>query len=366
VVGIGDMSGDVFGNGMLLSRHIRLVAAFNHQHIFVDPEPNAARSYEERERLFALPRSGWADYDTSLISDGGGVFSRAAKSVPITRQMQKRFGITVTLLTPTELISAILRAEVDLLWNGGIGTYVKSSFESHTDVGRQGQRWPAGECQRVALQGDRRGRQPRYHPACARGVQPRRAVVRTRTFIDNAGGVDCSDHEVNIKILLDAIVARGDLTEKHRNTLLEEMTEAVAELVLANNYRQVQAISIAEREARERSGEYRRLIGTLVDSGRLDRDLEFLPSDEELADRRVHGKALTRPELSVLVSYSKAILKEELIASDLGADPYVAGAVATAFPANWSHLSRRTSPSTVCAGRSCVRRWRTTSSIAWV
>jgi glutamate dehydrogenase len=337
VVGIGDMSGDVFGNGMLLSPHIRLVAAFNHMHIFVDPNPDASSSFAERQRLFALPRSGWSDYDSSLISEGGGIFNRNAKSVPITPQMQARFGITAQQLTPTALISAILRSEVDLLWNGGIGTYVKSSFESHMDVGdkaNDGLRVNAADLRcRVIGEGGNLGmtQLARAEYALAGG--------RSNTdFIDNAGGVDCSDHEVNIKILLDAIVARGDLTEKHRNKLLEDMTAAVAELVLDNNYRQVQAISIAEREARQRSGEYRRLIATLENSGKLDRELEFLPSDEELAERRVQGQALTRPELAVLISYSKAILKEELIASDLGKDPHLARAVATAFPAKLTEL----------------------------
>ncbi|MFK8042583.1 NAD-glutamate dehydrogenase [Congregibacter sp.] len=332
VVGIGDMSGDVFGNGMLLSKHIALLAAFNHMHIFVDPNPDAERSYLERERLFALPRSGWSDYDTSLISEGGGVFSRNAKSVAISEPMKARFGITVNHMTPTELISAILRSEVDLLWNGGIGTYVKSSSETHTDVGdkaNDGLRVNARDLRcKVIGEGGNLG--------ITQLARTEFALIGGRSntdFIDNAAGVDCSDHEVNIKILLDAIVARGDLTEKHRNQLLEDMTESVSALVLANNYRQVQAISIAEREARVRSGEYRRLISTLENAGRLDRELEFLPTDEALADRRTQDLGLTRPELSVLISYSKAILKEELIASDLGSDAHLLQAVSTAFPA---------------------------------
>ncbi|MEE4278380.1 MAG: NAD-glutamate dehydrogenase [Halieaceae bacterium] len=332
VVGIGDMSGDVFGNGMLRSRHIRLLAAFNHQHIFVDPDPDVERSYAERERLFALPRSGWADYDSSLISDGGGVFSRLSKSIAISPQMQARFGIKAPRMTPMELISALLRAEVDLLWNGGIGTYVKASTEQHTDVGdkaNDGLRVDAKQLRcRVIGEGGNLGM-----TQLARTEFALRGGRVNTDFIDNAGGVDCSDHEVNIKILLDARVARGDMTTKQRNVLLEEMTEDVAELVLTNNYRQTQAISIAEREAHTRSGEYRRLIRNLEDSGRLDRALEFLPSDEVLAERRVQGQGLTRPELAVLISYSKAVLKEQLIASDLGEDPSLGAAVATAFPA---------------------------------
>ncbi|MDP5072196.1 MAG: NAD-glutamate dehydrogenase [Congregibacter sp.] len=337
VVGIGDMSGDVFGNGMLLSRHIRLLAAFNHMHIFVDPNPDPERSFVERERLFALPRSGWSDYDTSLISAGGGVFSRNAKSVPISEAMKTCFGITAHHLTPTELISAILRSDIDLLWNGGIGTYVKSSSETHMDVGDK-----ANDALRV------NARDLRCKVIGEGGNLGVTQLARTEfaliggrsntDFIDNAGGVDCSDHEVNIKILLDAIVARGDLTEKHRNELLEGMTESVSELVLANNYRQVQAISIAEREAQVRSGEYRRLISTLEDSGRLDRELEFLPADEVLADRRTKNLGLMRPELAILISYSKAILKEELIASDLGSDAFLLRAVTTAFPAKLNEI----------------------------
>ncbi len=331
VVGIGDMAGDVFGNGMLLSRHIRLVAAFNHLHIFVDPEPDAAASFVERERLFHLPRSSWTDYDTALISAGGGIFSRAAKSIRISSEMKARFSIREDHLTPNELISRLLCAEVDLLWNGGIGTYVKSSAESNTDVGdksNDGLRVNGKDlhCRVIGEGGNLGVTQLGRVEYCLNGG-------RSNTdFIDNAGGVDCSDHEVNIKILLNAIVARGDLTEKHRNSLLEEMTDSVADLVLMNNYRQVQTISLAEMQASERGGEYQSYLRYLESSGRLNRQLEFMPSDEELADRRIHGQGLTRPELSILVSYTKALLKESLIAADLGEDPHLASAVATAFP----------------------------------
>jgi glutamate dehydrogenase len=331
VVGIGDMAGDVFGNGMLCSPHICLVAAFNHMHIFIDPEPNAAASYAERERLFQLPRSSWADYDSALISAGGGVFSRGAKAIPISPEMQSRFDIEAETLTPNELISRLLQARVDLLWNGGIGTYVKSSLESNMDVGdkaNDGLRVNASDLRcRVIGEGGNLG-----ITQLAR-VQYTLAGGRSNTdFVDNAGGVDCSDHEVNIKILLNTVVSRGDLTEKHRNALLEEMTDAVSELVLDNNYRQAQAISLVEFQAMDRSGEFLRFIRNFEMAGKLDRALEFIPSDEELAERRVQGKALTRPELSVLVSYAKAVLKEDLIDSDLGSDPYLANAVRTAFP----------------------------------
>ncbi len=332
VVGIGDMGGDVFGNGMLLSRHIRLVAAFNHMHIFIDPDPDAAASFEERRRLFDLPRSSWADYNQELLSEGGGVFSRAAKSIPISPQMQQCFDISATQLTPNELITQLLRARVDLLWNGGIGTYVKAESETHLAVGDK-----ANDAVRVNGQDLRCrvvGEGGNLGMTQLSRVEYSLAGGRCNTdFIDNAGGVDCSDHEVNIKILLNAVVARGDLTGKQRDALLEEMTDEVANLVLQNNYRQVQAISLTEYQAEERAGEYRRFISVMEESGRIDRALEFLPSDEELAERRLQGQTLTRPELSVLISYSKAILKEQLIESDLGDDAQFARAVETAFPA---------------------------------
>jgi glutamate dehydrogenase len=331
VVGIGDMAGDVFGNGMLLSEHIRLVAAFNHMHIFIDPEPDAASSFAERKRLFELSRSGWADYNADLISAGGGIFARSAKSISISPEMKARFDIEADHLPPTDLISYILRARVDLLWNGGIGTYVKARHESHTDVGdkaNDGLRVDARELRcKVIGEGGNLGM-----TQLARVEYGLNGGRSNTDFIDNAGGVDCSDHEVNIKILLNSVVARGDLTEKHRNALLVEMTDSVADLVLRNNYRQVQAISMAQFQAVQRGGEYQRFIRSFEEAGRLNRELEFLPSDEELLDRKLQGQALTRPELSVLISYSKAVLKEQLIDSDLGNDPFLALAVESAFP----------------------------------
>jgi glutamate dehydrogenase len=331
VVGVGDMGGDVFGNGMLLSEKIQLVAAFNHLHVFIDPNPDAAATFAERQRLFNLERSTWADFNAELLSSGGGVFDRSAKSVPISPEMQERFGISEQTLTPNELVTACLTAPVDLLWNGGIGTYVKASTEQHADVGDK-----ANDALRVD------GRDLRCRVVGEGGnlglTQLGRAEYalnggRCNTdFIDNAGGVDCSDHEVNIKILLNSIVARGDLTPKHRNKLLEEMTDSVTDLVLENNYLQTQAISLAESESARRIGEYARLIQRLEDNGQLDRKLEFLPSEEELVERRGGGLGLTRPELSVLVSYSKAILKEQLIASDVSEDSYLARAMEGAFP----------------------------------
>jgi len=331
VVGIGDMAGDVFGNGMLLSEHICLVAAFNHMHIFVDPAPDAAGSYAERRRLFDMPRSSWADYNRELISAGGGVFERSAKSISLSPEIRERFDIEETRLTPNELIACLLRARVDLLWNGGIGTYVKSSLEIHTDVGDKSNdavRVDADELQCTVI-----GEGGNLGLTQLARVEYSLGGGRCNTdFIDNAGGVDCSDHEVNIKILLNAVVERGDLTRKHRDALLEEMTESVAALVLRDNYDQTRAISLVEMQALARSGEYQRFIRTFEDEGRLDRALEFLPSDEELAERRSRDRALTRPELCVLVSYNKAALKEYLAEAELGDDPYLSAAAEGAFP----------------------------------
>ncbi len=331
VVGIGDMGGDVFGNGMLMSEHIQLVAAFNHMHIFIDPEPDAAASYAERKRLFELPRSTWADYDESLISKGGGVFSRAAKWIDITPEMKRRFDIDADRLAPNDLISALLKARVDLIWNGGIGTYVKASFESHADVGDK-----ANDSLRID------GRDLRCKVLGEGGnlgfTQLGRIEFALKggacntDFIDNAGGVDCSDHEVNIKILLNKVVSNGDLTLKQRNAFLKEMTEEVAELVLKNNYSQALALSIAKGQVDRSLDDYRRLINELESSGRLVRSLEFIPADEELVERSQRGQGLTRPELSVLISYVKAELKEVLTESWLPSNPYLAQEVRTAFP----------------------------------
>ena len=331
VIGIGDMAGDVFGNGLLLSDKLQLVAAFNHLHIFIDPNPDAAKSFVERKRLFELPRSSWADYDASLISAGGGIFLRAAKSITISPEMKARFDISADKLAPTELLNALLKAPVDLLWNGGIGTYVKSSKESHTDVGDK-----ANDALRVD------GRELRARVVGEGGNLGMTQLGRVEfglnggasntDFIDNAGGVDCSDHEVNIKILLNEIVAAGDMTGKQRNTLLAEMTNAVGMLVLGNNYKQTQALSLAERRARERIAEYKRLMAALEAAGKLDRALEFLPTDDELNERAANGRGLTRPELSVLISYSKIDLKEALLKSLVPDDDYLASEMETAFP----------------------------------
>jgi glutamate dehydrogenase len=332
VIGIGDMAGDVFGNGMLLSEHIKLQAAFNHLHIFIDPDPDPAASFKERQRLFAMPRSSWEDYDKQLISRGGGVFSRAAKSIRITAAMKKAFAITEDAMTPNALINALLKAPVDMIWNGGIGTYVKASWETHAMVGdkaNDGLRVDGEElrCQ-VFGEGGNLGM-----TQLGRVEFALNGGACNTDFIDNAAGVDCSDHEVNIKILLDELVKAGDLTVKQRNRQLATMTDEVAGLVLQNNYRQTLAISIAEHEVAQRQTEYRRFIDFLEAGKRLDRKLEFLPSDEAIVDRQGQGKSLTRPELSVLISYAKVMLKETLINSDISEDRYIAKEVETAFPA---------------------------------
>ena len=330
-IGIGDMAGDVFGNGLLSSEKTRLVAAFNHVHIFVDPSPDAAKSYKERKRLFEKPRSAWTDYDTKLISKGGGVFNRNTKSIPLSPEIKKLLGINSDRVPPNMLISHILKAQVDLLWIGGIGTYVKGSSESHSDVGdkaNDGLRINGGElrCKIVGEGGNLGMTQLGRIDYALKGGR------LNTDFIDNSGGVDCSDHEVNMKILLNRAVAMGDLTSKQRNVMLEEMTDDVAALVLKNNYRQTQAISIANEDAATRLEEYRRLMNTFESEGKLNRTLEFLPDDETLSERKLNKKGLTRPELSVLISYVKGDLKQTLIDSTLPDDPLLAREMYKVFP----------------------------------
>lgn len=331
VVGIGDMSGDVFGNGMLLSEHIQLVCAFNHLHIFVDPNPDALTSFRERQRLFDLPRSSWADYNAKLISEGGGIFSRSAKSIVITPQMKERFDIQDDHLSPNDLITAVMKAPVDLIWNGGIGTYVKATTESHADAGDK-----ANDSLRI------NGNQMRARvlgEGGNLGVTQRARIeyglsggASNTDFIDNAGGVDCSDHEVNIKILLAELVEQGDMTEKQRNQLLEAMTEEVGDLVLKNNYSQSQALSLAKIMAKEGIGQFRRFINALESEGKLNRELEFIPGDDELLERFNQGEGLTRAELSVLISYAKSDLKQALLATEVPDDSFIEREVERAFP----------------------------------
>ncbi|MFC5815319.1 NAD-glutamate dehydrogenase [Nonomuraea harbinensis] len=333
VAGIGDMSGDVFGNGMLLSQHIRLVAAFDHRHIFIDPSPDAARSYAERRRLFELPRSSWADYDASLISKGGGVFPRTAKSVQLTPQIRDALGLPgdVTSLAPNDLISAILRAPVDLLWNGGIGTYVKSSAETHADVGDKGNdslRVDAADLRcKVVGEGGNLGftQLARIEFALDGGL------INT-DFIDNSAGVDTSDHEVNIKILLDQVVRDGEMTDKQRNQVFTSMTDEVAELVLRDNYAQNVVLAAARAQAVEMLHIHARYLRRLERDGRVNRGLEFLPSDKALAERRQSRLGLTAPEFSVLLAYTKLVADAELLGTELPDDPYLAPRLVSYFP----------------------------------
>ncbi len=331
VAGIGDMSGDVFGNGMLRSRHIRLVAAFDHRHVFIDPNPDAASSYAERERLFRLPRSSWADYDVALISPGGGVFPRSAKSVALSPQARVALGIEAEHLTPNELVQAVLAAPVDMLYNGGIGTYVKAAGESHIEVGdraNDASRIDASALRcKVAVEGGNLGltQRARIEFALAGGI------INTDA-IDNSGGVDCSDHEVNIKILLNDALARGKLAAAQRDALLAQMTDEVAELVLRDNRAQNRALGHERAHGLAKLDVQMRYIGHLVAAGRLDRALEHLPSDAAIVERRAAQLGLMTPELAVLLAYNKMSVYDELLASDVPDDPLVAGLLHEYFP----------------------------------
>ena len=332
VVGCGDMSGDVFGNGMLLSEHIRLLGAFNHLHIFVDPEPDSKASFAERARMFALPRSSWSDYDLSKISKGGAIFERSAKSLKLTPQIQKAFGIETDTITPNGLIRAMLVAKVDLLWFGGIGTYVKSSKENNAEVGDRANdalRINATELNAEVLgEGANLGVTQR-----ARIEFALRGGRINTDAIDNSAGVDCSDHEVNIKILLGAVVQDGDMTLKQRDKLLEAMTDAVAELVLADNYDQTLALTLARSQGAKLLDQQMRLMRDLERGHlKLNREIEFLPNDEAIAERAAAGSGLTRPELAVLLAYAKMELYDSLLGSELPDDSYFGGDLAKYFP----------------------------------
>ncbi|MFO1413311.1 MAG: NAD-glutamate dehydrogenase [Burkholderiales bacterium] len=331
VAGIGDMSGDVFGNGMLLSRHIRLVAAFDHRHIFLDPDPDPAASFAERERLFRMPRSSWADYDARLLSPGGGIHPRSAKSIALTPEVKARLDLKADTLTPAELVNAILKAPVDLIYNGGIGTYVKAASETHAQVGDR-----ANDAVRV------NGRDLRCkvfgeggNLGCTQLGRIEYAMAGGRICndaIDNSAGVDTSDHEVNIKILLGLPIADGELTEKQRNAQLAQMTDDVAAQVLRDNYFQTQVLSVTNRIAPQLLDAQARFMQYLEKTGRINRALEHLPSDDEIAERRSAGRGLTRPEAAVLLACSKIWLDEELKSSPLPDDPWVATALERYFP----------------------------------
>ncbi|MBC8023747.1 MAG: NAD-glutamate dehydrogenase, partial [Burkholderiales bacterium] len=357
VVGIGDMSGDVFGNGMLLSRHIKLLAAFDHRHVFLDPSPDTARSFAERERLFQLPRSSWEDYDKSLISKGGGVFPRSAKTIAVSAEARAALGIAEAELTPAALLKAILKAPADLLYNGGIGTYVKAAGQSQLEVGDR-----ANDAIRV------NGADLRCKVVSEGGnlgfTQLGRveyALKGGRIFtdaIDNSAGVDCSDHEVNIKILLGILQSDGEMTVKQRNGLLAEMTDEVAALVLADNYYQTQSLAVQGVRADKLLDAQAALIRALEKAGKLNRSVEYLPSEDEIAERRAAKTGLTAPERAVLLAYSKIVLSDELAAAGLVDDEYVARALIAYFPARLAgryadfmarHALRREIISTVIA-----------------
>jgi len=339
VVGIGDMSGDVFGNGLLRSPHAKLIAAFDHRHIFIDPDPDPAASFVERQRLFDLPRSSWADYDTSLISEGGGVFPRSAKSIPVSRQIRRALGLAagVNRVTPAELMRAVLLAPVDLLWNGGIGTYVKSAGESHADVGDKANdtiRVNGGDLRvKVVGEGGNLGctQLGRIEYALQGGPESTGGRINTDA-LDNSAGVDTSDHEVNIKILVDQAVKSGVLKAEERTKLLASMTDEIADLVLADNYGQNVALASSVAQAPQLLHVHARYMRALTTTGQLNRDLEFLPRERVISERRAAGQGLTQPELAVLLAYTKIVLNEDLLASDLLDDRFLEAELFGYFP----------------------------------
>ncbi|MGZ4193265.1 MAG: NAD-glutamate dehydrogenase domain-containing protein, partial [Solirubrobacteraceae bacterium] len=338
VVAIGDMSGDVFGNGMLCSEHIRLLAAFNHAHVFLDPDPDPAASYAERRRLFALGRSSWSDYDASVISKGGGVHARSLKSIPITTEVREALGIEAERLSPAELIRELLRAPVDLLFNGGIGTYVKAADETHGEAGDRANdlvRVDGSQLRcRVVGEGGNLGFTQRGRIEYALRGGPDETGGRINTdAIDNVAGVNCSDHEVNIKILLGEVIAAGSMSDDERNELLEQMTDAVGAQVIYGSYTQTQALSLAGAQAVSMLDVHARLMRRLEQVVSLDREIEFLPSDKTIAARRSDRRGLVGPELATLMAYGKIFLYGELVESDLPEDPYLAADLERYFPA---------------------------------
>ena len=332
-VGIGDMSGDVFGNGMLLSKHIKLLAAFDHRHILIDPQPDPTRSFQERARLFTLPRSSWADYDTTLISEGGGVYPRTLKSIVITEQMRAALGIdkSIETMTPAELIKACLKAPVDLLWNGGVGTFVKAITETNGDVGdKTNDELRVDGCElraKCVAEGGNLGL-----TQLGRVEYAERGGRINTDFIDNSAGVDTSDHEVNIKVLLIGEVAADRLSQGDRDKLMASMTDEVAELVLTDNYDQNLALANAVYHSVSMAGVHEDWMERLESGGLLDREIEFLPATEDMEIRRSNHKGLTSPELATLLAYTKIVLEEEILASDLPDDPYLEGRLINYFP----------------------------------
>ena len=325
------MSGDVFGNGMLLSRHLGLVAAFDHRHVFLDPAPDSGRSFAERQRLAALPRSSWADYSPDVLSAGAGVFPRTARKVPISPEAQRALGIEVDALTPDEPVRVILCAPVDLLWNGGVGTFVGAAYETDTDVGDRANdrvRVRADQLRcRMVVEGGNLGlsQAARIEYALAGGRI-------NADFIDNAGGVNTSDREVNLKVLLDSVVAAGEIGVAERNRILAACTADVVDAVLADNARQNWAVSVAEAHGPFRLDRHESVIRNITEVAGLDRKSAQLPSDDEVAHRRTQGRGLTRPEIAVLLSHAKNVLSVELAASGVPDDPAVREVLMDYFP----------------------------------
>ena len=331
VIGVGDMSGDVFGNGMLLSKHIKLIAAFNHLDIFIDPDPDVAKSFKERERIFKLPRSTWQDYNKKLISKGGGIFSRSEKFINLTSEIQAITGLSKAEVTPDELIHALLKSECELLWFGGIGTYVKAGTESHSDVGdkaNDGLRVDAAQLKTKVI-----GEGANLGMTQAGRIEFAKAGGRLNTdAIDNSAGVDSSDNEVNIKILLSGAIEQKTLAAKNRNKLLEDMTDNVAELVLQHNYDQTGMLSLAELRASIDHNAYERFMTSLEKRNLLNRNVEGLPSKEGMQNRASEKSGLTRPEIAVIMAYSKNVLFDDLIVTDVADDPYMDKMLAAYFP----------------------------------
>jgi glutamate dehydrogenase len=334
VVGVGDMSGDVFGNGMLLSRHIKLVAAFDHRHVFIDPDPDPRASFAERSRMFALARSSWADYDPALISPGGGVWPRSAKSVPVSPQARTALGIdaAVAALSPDELISAVLAAPVDLLWNGGIGTYVKASSQTHADVGDRSNDAVRIDAARLRARVIGEGGNLGLTQAARIQYSLGGGLVNT-DFIDNSAGVDTSDHEVNIKILLAGAIRGGAIPPAARHELLNEMTDEVAGLVLRHNYQQNMALAVARSQAHSMLHVHARYLRKLVRDKRLNPEQDVLPGERDIAERRAAGGGLTNPELALLLAHTKISAGEDVLESGLPDDPYLHRVLRGYFPA---------------------------------
>ena len=331
IVGVGDMSGDVFGNGLLRSPHVKLVAAFDHRHIFIDPDPDPAASFAERKRLFDLPRSSWANYDTSLMSAGSGVYPRTLKTIKLSPEARKRLGTEQSSFTPNELLSTILRAPVDVLWNGGIGTYVKAATESHADVGdrsNDGLRVNGAELRcRIVGEGGNLGLTQRSRIEYALNG----GLVNTDA-IDNSAGVDCSDHEVNIKILLGAVMAVGKMAIEERNDVLAQMTDEVADLVLDDNRSQTLTLAIARRQALPMVNVHARYLHVLESEGWLNRALEFLPTDKQIAERQSSGFGLTTPEFAIVLAYTKSVNMTEMVRTEFPDDPYLEPDLVRYFP----------------------------------